>query len=92
MFVVALLNVNGLKGPFGCLNKARYGILPGVHWARRKTAGSARQYTMDREQFGRPGPKPTDQKKLADMQTEITLGLQGCHCGGPFDGRRQACR
>ncbi|MFM9902020.1 MAG: acyl-CoA dehydrogenase [Polaromonas sp.] len=74
-----LPNVNGLKGPFGCLNKARYGIAWGALGAAEDCWFRARQYTMDREQFGRPlAQNQLIQKKLADMQTEITLGLQGC--------------
>ena len=74
-----LPKVNGLKGPFGCLNKARYGIAWGALGAAEDCWFRARQYTMDREQFGRPlAQNQLIQKKLADMQTEITLGLQGC--------------
>ena len=72
-----LPNVNGLKGPFGCLNKARYGIAWGTLGAAEFCWHAARQYTMDRQQFGRPlAQNQLIQKKLADMQTEITLGLQ----------------
>jgi glutaryl-CoA dehydrogenase len=74
-----LPNVSGLKGPFGCLNKARYGIAWGALGAAEFCWQAARQYTMDRQQFGRPlAQNQLIQKKLADMQTEITLGLQGC--------------
>jgi glutaryl-CoA dehydrogenase len=74
-----LPNVSGLKGPFGCLNKARYGIAWGALGAAEDCWFRARQYTMDRVQFGRPlAQNQLIQKKLADMQTEITLGLQGC--------------
>ena len=74
-----LPNVNGLKGPFGCLNKARYGIAWGALGAAEDCWHRARQYTLDRVQFGRPlAQNQLIQKKLADMQTEITLGLQGC--------------
>ena len=74
-----LPNVSGLKGPFGCLNKARYGIAWGALGAAEFCWHAARQYTMDRQQFGRPlAQNQLIQKKLADMQTEITLGLQGC--------------
>ena len=74
-----LPNVNGLKGPFGCLNKARYGIAWGALGAAEFCWHAARQYTMDRQQFGRPlAQNQLIQKKLADMQTEITLALQGC--------------
>jgi glutaryl-CoA dehydrogenase len=71
--------VNGLKGPFGCLNKARYGIAWGALGAAEDCWHRARQYTLDRVQFGRPlAQNQLIQKKLADMQTEITLGLQAC--------------
>jgi glutaryl-CoA dehydrogenase len=74
-----LPNVSGLKGPFGCLNKARYGIAWGALGAAEFCWHAARQYTLDRLQFGRPlAANQLVQKKLADMQTEITLGLQGC--------------
>lgn len=73
-----LPNVAGLKGPFGCLNRARYGISWGVLGAAEDCWHRARQYTLDRHQFGRPlAQTQLVQKKLADMQTEITLGLQG---------------
>ena len=72
-----LPNVNGLKGPFGCLNKARYGIAWGALGAAEFCWHAARQYTLDRQQFGRPlAQNQLIQKKLADMQTEIALGLQ----------------
>ena len=74
-----LPHVSGLKGPFGCLNKARYGIAWGALGAAEDCWHRARQYTMDRVQFGRPlAQNQLIQKKLADMQTEIALGLQGC--------------
>ena len=74
-----LPNVAGLKGPFGCLNRARYGIAWGSMGAAEFCWHAARQYTLDRIQFGRPlAATQLVQKKLADMQTEITLGLQGC--------------
>ncbi len=74
-----LPNVSGLKGPFTCLNSARYGIAWGALGAAEFCWHAARQYTMDRKQFGRPlAANQLIQKKLADMQTEITLGLQGC--------------
>ena len=74
-----LPNVAGLKGPFGCLNKARYGIAWGALGAAEDCWHRARQYTLDRVQFGRPlAQTQLIQKKLADMQTEITLGLQAC--------------
>src|SRR6185312_5701020 len=73
-----LPNVQGLKGPFGCLNNARYGISWGALGAAEFCWHAARQYTMDRKQFGRPlAANQLIQKKLADMQTEITLGLLG---------------
>jgi glutaryl-CoA dehydrogenase len=72
-------NVSGLKGPFGCLNKARYGIAWGALGAAEDCWLRTRQYTMDRQQFGRPlAQNQLIQKKLADMQTEIALGLQAC--------------
>jgi len=71
-------NVSGLKGPFTCLNSARYGIAWGALGAAEACWHMARQYTLDRKQFGRPlAANQLVQKKLADMQTEITLGLQG---------------
>ena len=74
-----LPNVEGLKGPFGCLNNARYGIAWGVMGAAEECWHTARQYTLDRSQFGVPlASKQLIQLKLADMQTEIGLGLQGC--------------
>ncbi|SMF91416.1 glutaryl-CoA dehydrogenase [Azospirillum oryzae] len=74
-----LPNASGLGGPFGCLNKARYGIAWGVMGAAEFCWHAARQYTMDRKQFGRPlAQTQLVQKKLADMMTEITLGLQAC--------------
>ena len=73
-----LPNVSGLAGPFGCLNNARYGIAWGTMGAAEFCWHAARQYTMDRKQFGRPlAANQLIQKKLADMQTDITLGLQG---------------
>ncbi len=73
-----LPNVQGLSGPFGCLNRARYGIAWGAMGAAEFCWHAARQYTLDRKQFGRPlAANQLIQKKLADMQTEITLGLQG---------------
>jgi len=69
--------VKGLKGPFGCLTKARYGISWGAMGAAEFCWHAARQYTLDRKQFGRPlAANQLIQKKLADMQTEITLSLQ----------------
>ena len=73
-----LPNVKGLSGPFGCLNKARYGISWGVMGAAEFCWHAARQYTLDRQMFGKPlAATQLIQKKLADMQTEIALGLQG---------------
>jgi len=73
-----LPNVRGLAGPFGCLNKARYGIAWGAMGAAEFCWHAARQYVLDRQQFGRPlAATQLVQKKLADMQTEITLGLHG---------------
>ena len=82
-----LPNVSGLAGPFGCLNRARYGIAWGTMGAAEFCWYAARQYTMDRKQFGRPlAQTQLIQKKLADMQTEISLGLQGClRMGRLFD-------
>ncbi|BDA87155.1 glutaryl-CoA dehydrogenase (plasmid) [Aureimonas sp. SA4125] len=72
-----LPNVSGLKGPFGCLNRARYGISWGVLGAAEDCWHRARQYGLDRKQFGRPlAQTQLFQKKLADMQTEIALGMQ----------------
>ena len=75
----AFPDVRGLKGPFTCLNSARYGIAWGAMGAAEFCWHTARQYTLDRKQFGRPlAATQLVQKKLADMQTEITLALQGC--------------
>jgi glutaryl-CoA dehydrogenase len=75
----AFPEVRGLKGPFTCLNSARYGIAWGALGAAEFCWHTARQYTLDRKQFGRPlAANQLIQKKLADMQTEIALGLQGC--------------
>ncbi|WP_326542673.1 acyl-CoA dehydrogenase [Pseudorhodoferax sp.] len=75
----AFPEVQGLKGPFTCLNSARYGIAWGALGAAEFCWHTARQYTLDRKQFGRPlAANQLIQKKLADMQTEIALGLQGC--------------
>ena len=74
-----LPDVSGLKGPFSCLNKARYGIAWGTLGAAEFCWHAARQYTLDRKQFGRPlAANQLVQLKLANMQTEITLGLQSC--------------
>ena len=87
-----LPNVRGLAGPFGCLNRARYGIAWGAMGAAEFCWHAARQYTLDRKQFGRPlAANQLVQKKLADMQTEITLGLQGClQLGRMFDEGKAA--
>ena len=75
----ALPDVRGLKGPFTCLNSARYGIAWGALGAAEDCYQRARRYVLDRQQFGRPlASNQLVQKKLADMLTEITLGLQGC--------------
>jgi len=75
----AFPEVRGLKGPFTCLNSARYGIAWGALGAAEDCWLRARQYVLDRQQFGRPlAANQLIQKKLADMQTEIALGLQGC--------------
>ncbi|MGA7986678.1 MAG: acyl-CoA dehydrogenase [Burkholderiales bacterium] len=75
----AFPEVRGLKGPFTCLNSARYGIAWGALGAAEDCWHRARQYVLERKQFGRPlAANQLIQKKLADMQTEITLGLQGC--------------
>jgi glutaryl-CoA dehydrogenase len=75
----AFPEVRGLKGPFTCLNSARYGISWGALGAAEACWHTARQYCLDRKQFGRPlAANQLIQKKLADMQTEITLALQGC--------------
>ncbi len=74
-----LPGVAGLKGPFTCLDSARYGIAWGALGAAESCWHTARQYVLDRKQFGRPlAANQLIQKKLVDMQTEITLGLQGC--------------
>ena len=87
-----LPNVSGLKGPFGCLNRARYGIAWGVMGAAEDCWMRARQYGLDRKQFGRPlAATQLWQKKLADMQTEITLGLQAAlRVGRLFDDGKMA--
>jgi glutaryl-CoA dehydrogenase len=85
-----LPNVSGLKGPFGCLNNARYGIGWGAMGAAEFCWHAARQYTLDRKQFGRPlASTQLIQKKLADMQTEITLGLAlALRCGRLMDAHQ----
>jgi glutaryl-CoA dehydrogenase len=87
-----LPNAQGLAGPFGCLNRARYGIAWGVMGAAEDCWHRARQYTLDRRQFGRPlAATQLVQKKLADMQTEIALGLQAAlRVGQLFDSGQMA--
>jgi len=87
-----LPNVSGLKGPFGCLNRARYGISWGAMGAAEDCWHRARQYVLDRKQFGRPlAATQLVQKKLADMQTEIALGLQASlRVGRLFDDGKVA--
>jgi len=87
-----LPGVVGLKGPFGCLNRARYGISWGTMGAAEACFHAARQYTLDRKQFGRPlAATQLVQKKLADMETEIALGLQASlRVGRLFDEGRMA--
>ena len=86
-----LPNVSGLGGPFGCLNNARYGIAWGAMGAAEFCWHAARNYTLDRKQFGRPlAANQLIQKKLADMQTEITLGLQACLRVGRLKDEGQA--
>ncbi len=87
-----LPNVSGLKGPFGCLNRARYGIAWGAMGAAEDCWMRARQYGLDRKQFGKPlAGMQLYQKKLADMQTEITLGLQAAlRVGRLFDEGKMA--
>ncbi|MEA1835265.1 acyl-CoA dehydrogenase [Methylobacterium durans] len=87
-----LPNVTGLKGPFGCLNRARYGISWGAMGAAEDCWHRARAYTLERRQFGRPlAQTQLVQKKLADMQTEIALGLQAAlRVGRLFDEGRVA--
>ncbi len=87
-----LPNVEGLKGPFGCLNRARYGIAWGVLGAAEFCWHQARSYTLDRKQFNRPlANNQLIQLKLVNMQTEITLGLHAClRLGRLFDGGEMA--
>ena len=87
-----LPNVSGLRGPFSCLNRARYGISWGVMGAAEDCWHRARQYTLDRKQFGKPlASTQLVQKKLADMQTEITLGLHASlQVGRLFDQKKLA--
>ncbi|MSU90272.1 acyl-CoA dehydrogenase [Rhodobacteraceae bacterium 2CG4] len=87
-----LPEAQGLSGPFGCLNRARYGIAWGVMGAAETCWHAARQYGLDRKQFGKPlAQMQLYQKKLADMQTEIALGLQAClRVGRLFEAERIA--
>ena len=81
-----LPDVRGLKGPFTCLNSARYGISWGALGAAEFCWYTARQYTLDRQQFGRPlAANQLIQKKLADMQTEITLAPARLPASGPYE-------
>ena len=83
-----LPNVEGLKGPFGCLNRARYGIAWGVMGAAEFCMHAARGYGLDRKQFGKPiAQTQLFQLKLANMMTEISLGSAGQPAGRPADGR-----
>jgi glutaryl-CoA dehydrogenase len=85
-----LPNVEGLKGPFGCLNNARFGIAWGTLGAAEACWHAARSYTLDRKQFGRPlASNQLIQKKLADMQTEISLALLGVLQAGRLKDRGQ---
>ena len=85
-----LPDADGLKGPMGCLNNARYGIAWGALGAAEACWHAARAYVLDRKQFGRPlAANQLIQKKLADMQTEIGLGLQGCLQAGRLKDRNQ---
>lgn len=86
-----LPNIEGLKGPFGCLNRARYGIAWGVMGAAEFCWHAARRYGLERKQFSRPlAQSQLFQKKLADMQTEISLGLQACLRAGQLMDSGQA--
>ena len=87
-----LPNVSGLKGPFGCLNRARYGIAWGALGAAEFCWHAARKYTLERKMFNRPlAATQLVQKKLADMQTEIAIGLQAClRAGRMFDAGKLA--
>jgi glutaryl-CoA dehydrogenase len=83
-----LPNADGLRGPMGCLNNARYGIAWGALGAAEACWHAAREYVLDRKQFGRPlAANQLIQKKLADMQTDIGLGLQGCLQAGRLKDR-----
>jgi glutaryl-CoA dehydrogenase len=88
----AFPEVRGLKGPFTCLNSARYGIAWGAMGAAEDCWQRARAYVLERKQFGRPlAANQLIQKKLADMQTEIALGLQGCLRLGRLKDEGHAC-
>jgi len=85
-----LPNIQGMKGPLGCLSNARYGIAWGTLGAAEFCWHAARQYTLDRKQFGKPlAANQLIQKKLADMQTEITLGLHACLQAGRLMDREK---
>jgi len=85
-----LQNISGLKGPFGCLNNARFGIAWGALGAAEACWHAARTYTMERKQFGRPlAANQLIQKKLADMQTEITISLLACLQAGRLKDKNQ---
>jgi glutaryl-CoA dehydrogenase len=88
----AFPEIRGLKGPFGCLNNARYGIAWGALGAAEFCWQAARQYGLDRKQFNRPlAANQLYQKKLADMQTEITIGMAAClRAGRLMDEHRLA--
>ncbi len=87
----AFPEIRGLRGPFGCLNNARYGIAWGALGAASSCWHTARQYALDRTQFGRPiAANQLIQKKLADMQTEISIGLQACHRVGQLKDANRA--
>ena len=88
-----LPGVSGLKGPFTCLDSARYGIAWGALGAAESCWHTARQYVLERKQFGRPlAANQLIQKKLAEMQTEITLGPAGVPAARPHEGRGHAPR
>ena len=88
----AFPDVRGLKGPFTCLNSARYGIAWGALGAAEDCFERARQYVLDRKQFGKPlAANQLIQKKLADMMTDISLGLQGCLRLGRMKDEGMAC-
>lgn len=85
-----LPNVDGLRGPFGCLNNARYGIAWGALGAAESCLQIARQYTLDRHQFKKPlAANQIIQKKMADMITDISLGLNGCLQAGRLKDQKK---